>query len=122
MSLDLKNLELIYERYYEILQQINELIERGMYSELAAYISKKEMILQEAKVYADRICRTGEDASDMAELCKKIHNLEKANIDALTKIKDEIQQELHSVNKDSKLKKAYALSASKNGGLLDFKE
>ena len=32
MSLDLDNLEIIYERYYEISLQIKELIERGLYS------------------------------------------------------------------------------------------
>ena len=122
MSLDLKNLELTYERYYEILLQIKELIERGLYSELAAYISKKEIILQEAKVFADRIRESGEDASDIAELCKKIHNLEKANLNALTKIKDGIKKELQATNKNTKLIKAYSLINKQNGSILDFKE
>ncbi len=122
MSLDLDNLEIIYERYYEISLQIKELIERGLYSELAAFISKKEMILQESKVLADKIQQTGEDAGRLAELCRKISNVEKFNIEALSKIRDSLKTELQQVNKNTKLMNAYALSGKNNGSILDFKE
>ncbi len=122
MSLDLDNLEIIYERYYEISLQIKELIERGLYGELAAFISKKEMIFQEAKTLAERIQQTHEDASRLTELCRKIHNVEKANIEALTKIRDNLKSELQIVNKNTKLANAYAFSAQKNGSILDFSE
>ena len=122
MSLDLDNLEIIYERYYEISLQIKELIERGLYSELAAFISKKEMILQESKILAGRIQQTGEDAGRLTELCNKIRNIEKANIEALMKIRETLKKELHVVNKNTKLINAYALSGKANGSILDFKE
>ena len=122
MSLDLDNLEIIYERYYEISRQIKELIERGLYEEIAAYISKKEMIFQESKPVVQRIQQTGEDASRLTELCKKIHNIEKANIEALSKIKNILKDELSIVNKNTKLAGAYTLSSQKNGIILDFKE
>ena len=122
MSLDLDNLEIIYERYYEISRQIKELIERGLYEEIAAYISKKEMIFQESKPVVQRIQQTGEDASRLTELCKKIHNIEKANIEALSKIKNILKDELSIVNKNTKLAGAYTLTTQKNGSILDFKE
>ncbi len=122
MSLDLDNLEIIYERYYEISLQIKELIERGLYSELAAFISKKECILQESKAIADKIQQTGEDASRLAELCKKIRNVEKSNLDALIQIRNNLKEELQMVNKNTKLFNAYAISSKKNGNILDIKE
>ena len=68
MSLDLDNLEIVYKKYYEISLQIKELIERKLYNELAAFISKKEMIFQEAQVFTERIQKNNEDASRLAQL------------------------------------------------------
>lgn len=122
MSLDLDNLELVYKKYYEISLQIKELIERKLYNELAALISKKETIFQESQIYAKRIQEANEDASRLAPLCKLIHNQEKENIELLTAIKNDIKEEMCKVSKNTKLAKAYALSERKQGSILDFRE
>ena len=122
MSLDLDNLEIIYQRYYEISLQIKELIERGLYEELAAFISKKEMIFQESKPITERIKETGEDISRLTELCDKIRKVEKSNIEALTLVRDKLKGELQTVNKNTKLANAYAFSTKTNGNILDFTE
>lgn len=122
MSLDLDNLEIIYQRYYEISLQIKELIERGLYEELAAFISKKEMIFQESKSITERIKESGEDISRLTELCDKIRKVEKSNIEALTLVRDKLKGELQTVNKNTKLANAYAFSTKTNGNILDFTE
>ncbi len=122
MSLDLDNLELVYKKYYEISLQIREFIDRKLYNEIAALISKKEIIFQESQIYAKRIQETNEDASILAPLCKLIHNQEKENIALLTAIKNDIKEEMCKVNKNTKLAKAYALSEKKQGSILDFSE
>lgn len=122
MSLDLDNLEIVYKKYYEISLQIKELIERKLYNELAAFISKKEMIFQEAQVFVERIQKNNEDASRLAPLCQLIHNQEKENIELLSAIREDIKQEMRKINKNTKLMKAYSLSEKKQGSILDFRE
>ena len=39
------NLEMKYKQLYEISLQIGELIERGLYNEIATYAAKKDKVL-----------------------------------------------------------------------------
>lgn len=122
MSLNLDNLEIVYKKYYEISVQIAELIERELYDELASFIRQKEQILKEASILIDKIKETGEDASCLKELCEKIQTQEKENIKDLSRIKNEIKEELKITTKTKKLISAYSSSDLKNGSILDFSE
>lgn len=122
MSLNLDNLRIIYERYYEISLQIGELIERDLTDELLPFIHQKGQIFKEASVFVEKIRQSGEDASQLNELCTKIQEQERSNIKKLQEIKLNIKEELKTTAKTNKLISAYSASEFKKGSILDFSE
>ena len=45
-----QNLEMIYNKLYELSVQIGQLIDRKIYSELITFMAKKEKLLKEAEI------------------------------------------------------------------------
>ena len=53
---------------------------------------------------------------------QKIDEQERANINALTLVRDEIKKELHKTSKNTKLVSAYSGAEAVQGKILDFRE
>lgn len=118
----MNNLELVYNRFYEVSVQIGELIDRKLYDELITYMSKKDRLLNEASELIQKIKNNNEDTQKIEEICIKIQKQELANITAMTVIRDAVKTELNKTSKSSKLVNAYSNAEFKQGKILDFNE
>lgn len=116
------NLEMKYKQLYEISLQIGELIERGLYNEISTYASKKDQILSEIVKLSEKVTQNGEDSSYLRPLCLKIEAQEKANLEAMDKIRERIKTELHQSTKTQKVVNAYSSSILESGNILDFSQ
>ena len=123
MSIDLNNLEIIYKKLYEISMQIAQLIERELYSDLLGFIERKDQLLQESAKLLDKVRAHRESTDHLHELFRKFTEQEKNNIEALSKVRDKVEAELHKISADKKIVSAY-FSPEENhqGNILDFRE
>lgn len=119
---DLNNLKILYGQLYELSIQIGQLIDRELYNELIAYMNKKDQLLAQSNELVKKLVNNSVDLSELEEICKKIDEQEKANINALTLVRDEIKKELHKTSKNTKLVSAYSGAEAVQGKILDFRE
>lgn len=119
---DLNNLKMIYNQMYELSIQIGQLIERELYSELPAYLNKKDKLLASSNQLVKDLVDESIDLTELKEICKKLDDQERANINALTMIRDEIRKELNKTSKNTKLVSAYSGAEAVQGNILDFRE
>ncbi len=118
-----QNLEMIYNKLYELSIQIGQLIDRKIYSELITYMAKKEKLLKDAETLVQKLQGQDFDSEKLTEICTKYQKQELANIEALKAIKEEIKQELQKTAKSSKLLNAYApYKELKQGNILDYRQ
>lgn len=123
MSIDLNNLEITYRKLYEISTQIAQLIERELYSDLLGFIERKDQLLQESAKLLDKVRAHKESTDHLHELFRKFAEQEKSNIEALSKIRDKVEDELHKISADKKIVSAYvAPEENHQGNILDFRE
>lgn len=122
MSLYVNNLEITYKQLYETSLQIGQLIERGLYDDLLSYIEKKDRLLNESDSILKKIIAQGDNADKLQDLCQKIEEQEKSNIDALSLVQEGIKEEIKKTAKDKKIINAYTTKMSNEGSILDFRE
>ena len=111
-----------YKQLYESSLQIGELIERGLYNEITTHAAKKDRILAEVLKMSEKVVQSGEDASYLRPLCLKIEAQEKANLEALDKIRERIREDLHKNTQTKKVVNAYSSSIPESGNILDCSE
>ena len=119
---DLNNLKILYGQLYELSIQIGQLIDRELYNELIAYLNKKDQLLAQSNELVKKLVNNSVDLSELEEICKKIDEQERANINALTLVSEEIKKELHKTSKNTKLVSAYSGAEAVQGKILDFRE
>ena len=120
---ELESLELIYNRLYELSQQIGELIEREIYTELVTFIKKKEQLLLQANSIVEKLKGQQLETDKLSKICKKYKEQEEKNIKALSNIKDSIKSELAKTTKDKKLLSAYGFGQEYvSGNIFDYRE
>lgn len=120
---ELENLELIYSRLYELSQQIGELIEREIYTELITFIKKKEQLLAQANRLIEKLKGQQFNTDKLSQICKKYKEQEEKNIKALSNVKDNIKSELAQTTKNRKLLSAYGYGQEHvSGNILDYRE
>lgn len=119
---DVSNLKIVYGQLYELSIQIGQLIDRKLYSELVTYLNKKDQLLAQSNELVKKLIDKEVDLSELEEICKKIDEQERANINALTLVRDELKKELNKTSKNTKLVSAYSGAESVQGKILDFRE
>lgn len=120
---ELESLELMYSRLYELSQQIGELIEREIYTELVTFIKKKEQLLAQANILIEKLQGQQLNTDKLSEICKKYKEQEEKNIKALSTVKDNIKCELAKTTKDRKILSAYGYRQEQvSGNILDYRE
>ena len=119
---DLNNLKIIYGQLYELSIQIGQLIERELYTELITYLNKKDQLLSKSNELVLKLKEQSVDLSELEEICRKLDEQEKANINALTLVRDKIKKELKKTSKNTKLVSAYSGAEAVQGKILDFRE
>ena len=73
--------------------------------------------------YRDKlVIRYALDLSELEEICRKLDEQEKANINSLTLVRDKIKKELNKTSKNTKLVSAYSGAEAVQGKILDFRE
>ena len=118
-----QNLEMIYNKLYELSVQIGQLIDRKIYSELITFMAKKEKLLKEAEIEVKKLQGQECKSDKLKEICIKYQNQEMANIEALKTIKEDIKQELTKTAQSSKLLNAYSPNKElKQGNILDYRQ
>lgn len=119
---DLNNLKIIYGQLYELSIQIGQLIERELYTELITYLNKKDQLLSKSNELVLKLKEQSVDLSELEEICRKLDEQEKANINSLTLVRDKIKKELNKTSKNTKLVSAYSGAEAVQGKILDFRE
>lgn len=122
MSTNLNNLEITYNKLYEISCQIGQLIERELYNDLIIYIDRKDKLLNDADTLVKKITETSENADRLDELCAKIQTQELSNIENMSKVRAEIKQKLHETTNSKKFVNAYSATSATSGNILDCRE
>ena len=119
---DLNNLKIVYGQLYELSIQIGQLIDRELYSELVTYLNKKDQLLAKSNELVKKLIDEDIDLTELEEICKKIDEQERANINALTIVRDALKKELNKTSKNTKLVSAYSGAEAVQGKILDFRE
>lgn len=122
-TVDLENLEMTYNRLYELSVQIGQLIDRKLYSELITFMKKKDKLLKDAEKIVTKLANKKFNNAKLVEICTKYEQQEIANIEALKLVRDEVKKELSKASKDSKLLRAYSPNNElKQGNILDYRQ
>lgn len=120
---DVENLEMIYNKLYELSVQIGQLIDRKLYTELITFLAKKDKLLKEAEKVVQKLQGQNFNTENLTEICKKYQNQETINLNSLKLVRDDIKKELTKASKDSKLLNAYASNKEiKQGNILDCRQ
>lgn len=120
---DVENLEMIYNKLYELSVQIGQLIDRKLYTELVTFLAKKDKLLKDAEKIVQKLQGQNFNTEKLKEICQKYQNQEIANINSLKLVRDDIKKELTKASKDSKLLNAYASNKEiKQGNILDCRQ
>lgn len=120
---DVENLEMIYNKLYELSVQIGQLIDRKLYTELITFLAKKDKLLKEAEKVVQKLQGQNFNTENLTEICKKYQNQETINLNSLKLVRDDIKKELTKASKDSKLLNAYAANKEiKQGNILDCRQ
>lgn len=120
---DVENLEMIYNKLYELSVQIGQLIDRKLYTELITFLAKKDKLLKEAEKIVHKLQGQNFNTEKLTEICKKYQNQETINLNSLKLVRDDIKKELTKASKDSKLLNAYAANKEiKQGNILDCRQ
>lgn len=118
-----QNLEMIYNKLYELSVQIGQLIDRKIYSELITYMNRKDKLLKEAEEQISKLKGQEFNSDNLKEICTKYQKQELANIEALKAIKEDLKNELRKTSQSSKLLNAYAQNKElKQGNILDYRQ
>ncbi len=120
---DVENLEMIYNKLYELSVQIGQLIDRKLYTELVTFLAKKDKLLKDAEKIVQKLQGQNFNTENLTEICKKYQNQETINLNSLKLVRDDIKKELTKASKDSKLLNAYASNKEiKQGNILDCRQ
>lgn len=120
---EFKQLELIYEQFENLTNQINKLISDELYQEANLKLNEKDKLIKKIFLTKKTVKFTEEEEQKIQLLDKQISENNQNLIKSLTKEHKKLAEELNSTKKRVKVNSAYEISTkSRTGKLVDTSE
>lgn len=118
-----EHLELIYNQFFNLADEIQELIEKEDYSEAIVKLKYKDKLIKKLFSTKKTVKFTDEEAQKVLAIEQKIKEKEQSNIERLMGLQGTIGAELRSNRKKIKVNSAYEIpSDERSGSMLDVSE
>lgn len=118
-----KDLELIYNEYFFLVDEISSMIKKEEYFDISNKLESKERLLKKLANAKKTTKLTTEEIEYTQKMEQQLREKEHANIELLISLKDEVAKKLSINKKKLKINNAYAISSKKDSGrLIDYSE
>lgn len=118
-----EHLELIYNQFFNLADEIQELIEKEDYSEAIVKLKYKDKLIKKLFNTKKTVKFTDEEAQKVLAIEQKIKEKEQSNIERLMGLQGTVGAELRSNRKKIKVNSAYEIpSDERSGSMLDVSE
>ena len=112
-----ENLELIYNQFFNLADEINVMIENEDYSAAIVKLKYKDKLIKKFLTTKKTVELSIEDRRKLTLMEKKLNSKEQNNINFLSKLHKEVGEELKDTNKKLKMNTAYEIKAEHNSGV-----
>lgn len=113
-------LELIYNRILNLVNEITVMIENEEYSLASDKLEHKNKLIKQLSNTAKTVNFTKEESLHMQEMESVIREKDKNMLDDLQKLKDETAKKINTTNNKIKLSSAYEPPADRQGFMIDI--
>ena len=118
-----KNLELLYNQFFNLADEIKTMIEQEEYNAAIIKLKYKDKLMKKLSVMKKTVIFTDEDTSKLHVIEQKLQEKELENISYLSKLRSETEQKIQTTNKKVKVNSAYSIhSKNESGVFVDVSE
>jgi len=112
-----KNLELLYNQFFNLADEIKTMIEQEEYNAAIIKLKYKDKLMKKLSVMKKTVIFTDEDTSKLHVIEQKLQEKELENISYLSKLRSETEQKIQTTNKKVKVNSAYSIHSNKESGV-----
>lgn len=117
-----RQMELLYEKIYNISMEINRYIETEDYELILPAVNRREQMSVQLSQMLKQLPDKQDYPETIKEYMRKLKTQELKNMENLVEIKNKIKFELDKMNKDSKLLAAYIQNDVIDSKMVDITE
>jgi len=111
------NLELLYNQFFNLADEIITMIDKEEYSEAIVKLEYKDKLMKKLSVTKKTVVLSDEDMVRLQLIEQKLQEKELENITYLSKLRNEMGQKIQNTNKKVKMNSAYDLYSKKSSGV-----
>lgn len=117
------NLELLYNQFFNLAEEIKQMIEKEEYNDAIIKLSYKEKLMKKLSVTKKTVTFTAEETAKLHQIEQKLQEKELENLNYLSKLRSEMGQILKNTKSKVKMNSAYgAFSKETSGVHVDISE
>lgn len=118
-----ENLELLYNQFYNLADEIKSMIENENYKEAISKLGYKNKLIKKLITTKKTVDLTAVDKQKLLLMDEKLKEKEQNNITFLDKLRIEVSKELNETKGKLKINTAYEIKKENNSGrMVDFSE
>lgn len=117
-----EQLERLYNQFSNLADEIEFMVDNEEYNEAISKLLYKDSLINQFKIIKKTLSLDEESTEKMLSMEKELIQREKQNIEKLTKLRDEVANELNKTKKNVKLNSAYSTVNKQQGSIMDFSE
>lgn len=111
------NLELLYNQFFNLAEEIKQMIEKEEYEDAILKLSYKEKLMKKLSVTKKTVIFTEEETAKLHQIEQKLQEKELENLDYLNKLRNEMGQKLKNTNSKVKMNSAYGVYSKETSGV-----
>lgn len=111
------HLELIINQYFNLVNEINSMIEAEEYEAVNEKIEYKNKLISKIFLTKKTVTLTKEEEQKLELMEQKIKKEDQKTIDYINKLREEVGEELRKTNKKVKVNSAYDVPPEQNQGV-----
>lgn len=112
------NLELLYNQFFNLADEIKQMIEEEDYSEAIIKLDYKDKLMKKLSVTQKTVIFSEEEKARLHQIEQKLQEKERENINYINKLRNEMGQKLKSTNSRVKMNSAYDMYSKKSSGVI----
>lgn len=112
-----ENIELIYNQFSNLADEIHNMIEDENFDELIEKLEYKDTLIKKLIAMKKTLELSSEEQKKMDILEQNLKIKENQNINYLSKMQDEVEQKLKNTKSKVKMSSAYSIKSQDNSGV-----
>lgn len=112
-----ENLELLYNQFFNLADEINAMIENGDYNSAISKLEYKDKLIKKLLTTKKTVNLTIDDRRKLSLIEEKLKEKEQNNINFLGKLRNEVSEELKDTKNKLKMNTAYESKTEHNRGV-----